>query len=715
MQRWKSIIYNISFALNCLLVFLLLFEPQLLVPSWLQVAGRMHPLILHFPIVLMILAIVWELFMRPVHVEEKTEKNIGDLLLLAASFTAVFTSLMGLFLSKEGGYSADTLMVHKWGGVIVSLLTLGWYNLREQIRRFRIASIAFTILSAAAIIVTGHQGANITHGENFLLAPVLQPAAPKPVLIEDAVVFTDMVKPILDAKCIGCHNQQKAKGELVMETPQLLLKGGKTGLLWDTAVKNFGLMFDRIHLPEDQKKHMPPKGKPQLTDDEIDVLYQWVKHGADFKVKVMDLPETDSLRQIANVMFKTIETDQYTFEPASESKIKELNTNYRNVTPLALESPAVGVEFFQAAQFKSEQLNDLLAIKEQVVSLNLNKMPVKDEDLKTISQFKNLRKLNLGFSDITGASITELTKLPELKQLSVSGTKVKAADLEKLAGLKNLSAIYAWNTGISEAEFATISSKLKKVYVEKGFKGDTILTKLNEPIIENEEEILTEPVPLKLKHYVQGVTIRYTLDGTEPDSLKSPKYDGKVILDRNLVMKAKAFKPGWITSETITKNFYKSGLKVDSVALITPPDPGFKADGPKTLINAEKGELSYRNIKWLAYRGKPMEAMMYFNTPQEVSSITVSSMIDIGGYIMPAASIEVWGGDKNGTLKLLKKTSPEQPTMSKPGSIEGLNVNFDKATVSTLKLVVRPVAKLPSWHPGKGEPGWIFMDEVFVN
>ena len=132
MQRWKSIIYNISFALNCLLVFLLVFEPKLLVPSWLQVAGRMHPLILHFPIVLMILAIVWELFMRPVHVEEKTERNIGDLLLLAASFTAVFTSLMGLFLSKEGGYSEDTLVVHKWGGVIVSLLTLAWYSLRER-------------------------------------------------------------------------------------------------------------------------------------------------------------------------------------------------------------------------------------------------------------------------------------------------------------------------------------------------------------------------------------------------------------------------------------------------------------------------------------------------------------------------------------------------------------------------------------------------------
>jgi hypothetical protein len=329
-------------------------------------------------------------------------------------------------------------------------------------------------------------------------------------------------------------------------------------------------------------------------------------------------------------------------------------------------------------------------------------MPVKDEDVKTIAQFKNLRRLNLGFSDITGASITEIAKLPELKELSVSGTKLKASDLEKLSSLKNLTAIYAWNTGISDNDFVALSKKLKNIQVEKGFKGDTILTKLNEPIIENEEEIITEPVPLKLKHYVQGVTIRYTLDGTEPDSLKSPKYDGKVILDRNLVLKAKAFKPGWITSETVIKNFYKAGLKPDSIALITPPDPSYKADGPKTLINGEKAELSYRNIKWLAYHGKPMEAVVFFNTPQNVSSVTLSSMIDIGGYVFPAASIEIWGERKKWSNEAAEKSSPVQPTMSKPIWAEGLEVKFDQATVSSLKVIVRPVAKLPTWHQGKG-------------
>ena len=53
MQRSKTYLYNASFALNCLLVFLLIFEKGLFVPPWVQAVGRLHPLLLHFPIVLL--------------------------------------------------------------------------------------------------------------------------------------------------------------------------------------------------------------------------------------------------------------------------------------------------------------------------------------------------------------------------------------------------------------------------------------------------------------------------------------------------------------------------------------------------------------------------------------------------------------------------------------------------------------------------------------
>ena len=42
MPRLKSLLYNITFFLICLLAFLLVFESQLVVPAWLQVGGRLH-------------------------------------------------------------------------------------------------------------------------------------------------------------------------------------------------------------------------------------------------------------------------------------------------------------------------------------------------------------------------------------------------------------------------------------------------------------------------------------------------------------------------------------------------------------------------------------------------------------------------------------------------------------------------------------------------
>ena len=126
---------------------------------------------------------------------------------------------------------------------------------------------------------------------------------------------------------------------------------------------------------------MPPQEKPQLTNEEAEILSRWIRRGANFTTKVASLPEKDSLRLLAAPLFQNIETDDYTFAAGDESKIKALNNNYRVVRPLALGSPALGVEFFSAEQFKPEQLKELLAVKEQIVSLNLNKMPVADKDL----------------------------------------------------------------------------------------------------------------------------------------------------------------------------------------------------------------------------------------------------------------------------------------------------------------------------------------------
>jgi uncharacterized membrane protein len=722
MQGWKNSLFNICFTLNCLLLFLLLFENRLTVPAWLQVTGRMHPLLVHFPIVLIVLyalSSVISAVQRPK--TDSAHDSINDLLLLLAALSSVVTALMGLFLSREEGYDREALQWHKWSGAILSVLTLSWYYFKNQLQSIKVLPYFFSFLVFGIILFTGHEGAIITHGQNFILAPVM-PEKKKPVVpFEEAIVFADLVKPILEEKCMSCHNSRKAKGELVMESEELLLKGGKTGKLWDSTADDFGLMLRRVHLPLEQKKHMPPHGKPQLTEEELEIITQWIKKGSDFKLKATDLPPEDELRVIAIKTLMDAQIAQYDFEEADPSDIQKLNTINRVVAQESLNSPALIVSFFNSQLFKPEQLNELEGIRKQIVSLDLSKMPVNDADIKMISEFENLRRLHLNFTNITGASLKELQKLKFLRTLSLSGTKVNAEKLEQLKDFPQLKTIYAWNIPVTSVALKQIQSNAKHIRFETGFRGDTITLKLSPPILQNDEQIITSAVPLKLKHYLPGVSIRYTTDDSEPDSIHSAIYKPGEIINGNTIIRAKAFKPGWIGSDMLDVLFYKQTYKPDTIIFLTPTD-SFYSGSSKLLTDFDKGTTNFREGNWLAWRRKRMEVLMEYQKPVVVQSVTLSSMIDVYRFIMPPLSVEIWGGEDKNNLKLLGRIVPEQPAPMKkdvlikaPAFLKGFECKFKPVSIKYIKIVGTPVFKLPKWHTSSGDVGYIFVDEILVN
>ncbi len=209
--------------------------------------------------------------------------------------------------------------------------------------------------------------------------------------------------------------------------------------------------------------------------------------------------------------------------------------------------------------------------------------------------------------------------------------------------------------------------------------------------------------------------IRYTLDGSEPDSLKSQRYTNGVEISNSSVLKAKAFMQGWVSSEVAERSYFKAGLTPDSIRLDSPPAEKYTGIGAKTLINLEKGETNFRTPKWLGYKEDPLITYMYFNNATSISGISFSCLIDIGSYIMPPSELEVWGGESDDKLSLLGKLKPVQPDKSVTPYLSGFDVQWASTNVKVLKLIGRPVSRLPAWHPGKGQKAWIFVDEIFIN
>jgi hypothetical protein len=173
--------------------------------------------------------------------------------------------------------------------------------------------------------------------------------------------------------------------------------------------------MQRILLPLDHKKHMAPKSKTQLTEDEIQLLKAWIGWGAPLHKKIIDLPQTDSFRILAAAYLSPASNEGqlvYDFPPADDAKIKSLNNNYRVVTPLGTGSPALAVQFYGKTGYSAKALEELLLVKQQITELSLARLPVKDEELKYIQQLTSLQRLNLNYTDVTDAGIAQF-RLPD--------------------------------------------------------------------------------------------------------------------------------------------------------------------------------------------------------------------------------------------------------------------------------------------------------------
>ncbi|KPM47804.1 c-type cytochrome domain-containing protein [Jiulongibacter sediminis] len=704
MKKWQSIFEYLLLGTLGLLVIFLIFSDSIVVPDLLKPLGRMHPLLLHLPIGFFLVLLLLLVFKKEFP-EDTFQKSFGFLSLLNA-LLAVFTALFGILLSNESGYEPDTLNWHKWTGAIFALSAVILYFFYSSFsHRLYQLGLSFTAL---ILIIAGHLGAEITHGENYLLE-AWSSKETKPFDPEQPV-YTQAIFPILEKKCISCHNDQKMKGQLNMASIDQLLKGGKNGPLWLAGDALNSHLTERINLPLEEKEHMPPKGKPQLTTQEIALITQWIHSGANLEISTAGLPENDTLRQMITGLYQNTDEKKYAFEAASTDLIEELNTPFCKLEPLSLNSPALEASFFVSQRFDRKSLQNLEKVAPQLVSLKLNKMPVKDEDLQLLSSFENLEELYLNQTEIKGAGLSHLIDLTKLEKLSLSGCDLEPIALEQIKKLTQLKEVYLWDTGVDTQKWQSELAGLKLI---EGYQPDPEeKIKLNPPTVVNKNRVLKRGEKIELKHTLPGVKIVYTTDLNEPDTLKGDVYQSPLTFKGFGAIKAKAVKEGWLASETVSFPFFFSEIKADTAVLITKKNAQYPGNGAKTVIDLAAGDIdNFKDRSWLGY--KDTHAEILIESQKEPNGLTVSFLVDAGSYIMPPVSVELWAGPSPNSMKLLGKKSPDQLKGYVQKRVDGLSFELTEKN-KYIKLIARPIAKLPSWHAGSGQKGWVFIDEIYL-
>lgn len=717
MGKYKNILVNLIFCIQVLLTFLSFFGEQIKLPLWLQITGRLHPLVLHLPIGFAILFFILILLPKRSSLEHKTLDAIVRIILLLTSLLASVTALSGFLLSTQGDYGLDSLSTHKVSGIILSWLCYGLLLGYDSLHERKIVFWGVNAFTLFVLFFTGHTGATLTHGENFVLAP-LSKDTKRLLMAENSSVYQLAVEPLLEKKCYSCHNPSKAKGGLVMTSVASFKKGGKHGKEWVEGKPSESRLIKVIHLPLTHDQHMPPDGKAQLTIDEATLLKLWIQSGANFDVKIAELKPKDSLKLMASAMMAThqnIEEKIYPFSPASESTVEKLNTPFRALSPLYQNSPALRADFFVREAFRVQALEELKEIQDQLVELNLSHMPLSDKDLVVVGRFRNLEKLNLNFTRVT-SDLSPLLSLRHLHSLSLSGTAVNSPEVNKLLSLPELRELFVWNTPISYSYQLVLTNRHKNLTIVWNIFNDEKPVKLSPPSMTN-DGVLKKNEPLTLKHVMPGVTIRYTLDGAMPDSVHGRIYEAPIPLTGPVNLKARAYKKGWLKSDTYEAICFKEGYKAEKIELFTKPDPQYPGEGAEGLADGRKGVVDlFKEPSWMGFKENSFVAGFDFGAGSPlIKNIVISYGRNTGAYIFPPAEVQVWAGNSKDHVILVKSIKIAQPTANESAKIDALVIPLADERKTYYKIFVMPLNKLPAWHSGKGQKGWFFVDEVFFN
>jgi uncharacterized membrane protein len=259
--------------------------------------GAFHPGLVHFPIALLTVAALAEVF-QILRRRREPWSGTPDLSYLAAA-AAVAAAFFGFMLEDYEGASGPTVDLHKWLGIastVVALVAAGCAVKCTTSFGSLVGLRLSLILGAGLVGATGYLGGELVFSEGHITKhvrkllgmtekpenkqlPLQKPVEPA----SDKVSFARDIAPIIKDMCFKCHGGEKVKGKFKLNTKELAFSeaaSGKAILPGKSTISKFytSLVAD----PESDEYMPPPKEKARPTKEQIEIVKKWIDQGAEW-------------------------------------------------------------------------------------------------------------------------------------------------------------------------------------------------------------------------------------------------------------------------------------------------------------------------------------------------------------------------------------------------------------------------------------------------
>ncbi|MEM1296535.1 MAG: c-type cytochrome domain-containing protein, partial [Verrucomicrobiota bacterium] len=135
-------------------------------------------------------------------------------------------------------------------------------------------------------------------------------AADQGISMDNWSIYDEIIQPIFNAKCTECHDENKVKGDLRIDSFEWLSKGGD---ITDQEVipgdAEASELYFRVVLDPDDDDFMPPGDREHMTPDEIALLGWWINEGGTQEMTVGGTEKDENIERILSEMMSKTEAE----------------------------------------------------------------------------------------------------------------------------------------------------------------------------------------------------------------------------------------------------------------------------------------------------------------------------------------------------------------------------------------------------------------------
>ncbi len=210
---------------------------------------------------------------------------------------------------------------------------------------------------------------------------------------------------------------------------------------------------------------------------------------------------------------------------------------------------------------------------------------------------------------------------------------------------------------------------------------------------------------------IDNAPIYYTLDGKTPTT-KSFKYEGKFTIKQTSELKALAIRKNGMKSKVFSEKVVVSKSTFRPVDLITRPDSAYTFDGGNLLVDGLLGGSSnYKTGRWIGFKKNDLVAVIDMLEPTSISKAEIRNAVVTGDWIFDASEISLESSNNDSIFTPVSSQSYVDAHKEHWSDIVTHTLTFNPVIARYFRIKVKSTI-MPEWHDGKGQRGYIFVDEI---